>query len=200
MNKVNAIILCGGKSSRLGTDKGLLKLDGKTLVQYSIDTVKPLCNEIIICSNNPDYKKFGYPFVEDIYTNMGPIGGIHSGLNYSGTGINFILSCDMPFISSDAISYILANSDNFPAVIPIHDNKRLEPLCGVYSKSMLPLIEKQIEKKDLKLMNLISASRHSEIEFHTGLSFYHPRLFFNINDKDSLETAIQLLSKNHDYK
>ena len=187
--KTTGIILSGGKSSRMGSDKGLLILNGKPLIQYSIDVLKELCSEIIICANNPAYDTFGYPVIKDVYPDLGPIGGIYTGLLNSGSESNFILSCDMPFINPQIIIYLLSNRDKSLASIPTHGKNIIEPLCALYSKAILPQLKKQIRNKDLKLMNLLKTVDVNWVKMDSGLEFYHPDLFFNVNDQNSLEIA-----------
>jgi len=84
-NKITGIILAGGKSSRMGMDKGFCALNGKPMVQYAIDILEQTCDSIIICSNNSDYELFDLPVIPDIIKDIGPMGGIYSGLKNSKT-------------------------------------------------------------------------------------------------------------------
>jgi len=179
----------------MGTDKGLLKLHGKSLIQYSIDAIKPLCDEIVICSNSAGYEKCGYRIINDIYPGLGPIGGIHAGLYYSSTEKNIILSCDMPFVSTGLLEYLLQQSKKSMATIPVHDNAKTEPLCGIYLKAILPVIEEHIENKDFKLMNVLFRASTQQVEILPGMNLYHPYLFLNINDRDMLKKASKILLK-----
>ncbi len=110
--KITAIILSGGKSTRMGTEKGLTKLNGKFLIEHIVDVVKKVTDEIIIVANSSDYDVFGYKVFSDINKNCGQMGGIYTGLYYSKTKKNIVLSCDIPFVSSEAVKYILDNSEN----------------------------------------------------------------------------------------
>ena len=187
--KNTGIILSGGKSSRMGSDKGLMILHGKPLIQYSIEVLKELCDEIIICANNPGYDMFGFPVIKDVYPDLGPIGGIYTGLLNSNSESNFVLSCDMPFINPQIIIHLLSKREKSLASIPIHGHNLIEPLCAAYSKTILPQLSKQIRNHDLKLMNLLKTIDVNWVNMYSGLEFYHPDLFFNINDQDSLEIA-----------
>ena len=92
MKEIQAIILAGGESRRMGSDKGMLKKDGKPFVQSIIEAVKPLTARIMIISSNKDYKRFGYPVYEDIVKGKGPVGGIYTGLNHSRYEYNLVLA------------------------------------------------------------------------------------------------------------
>ena len=187
--KTTGIILSGGKSSRMGSDKGLLILHGKPLIQYSIDVLKKLCDEIIICANKPGYDTFGFPVLKDVYSDLGPIGGIYTGLLNSGSESNFVLSCDMPFINHQMLTYLLSKKNKNFVSIPIHGQNIVEPLCAIYSKAILPQLKTQIRNQDLKLMNLLKTIEVKWVKIDSGFEFYHPNLFFNVNDQDSLEVA-----------
>ena len=95
--KYTAIILAGGKSSRMGSDKGLVLLNGKPMISYIIEILKKMQIPIIIISNNENYKQFGLPVFADIIKEKGPLGGIYTGLKNSKTESNIIVSCDVPF-------------------------------------------------------------------------------------------------------
>ena len=112
------IILAGGKSSRMGADKGLLELGGKPLITYAFQALSGLCTTILISSSSEAYHSFGYQVIEDVFPGIGPMGGIYSALGKSKTEKNLILSCDLPFASKELMSYILQNSDVHQVAVP----------------------------------------------------------------------------------
>ncbi|PLX09954.1 MAG: molybdenum cofactor guanylyltransferase [Marinilabiliales bacterium] len=156
--EISGIILSGGKSSRMGSEKGMKIFNGKPLIEYAIEALGISCKNIIISTNNPEfYEKYNIPLIKDEIKNIGPMGGIYSCLRQSNTEYNLVLSCDMPFIDKELISYLInAISSDYTAVVPVHDENKLEPLCAVYSRTSLITIEKQIWKEDYKLMNLLN--------------------------------------------
>jgi molybdenum cofactor guanylyltransferase len=78
--QITGFILAGGQSSRMGTDKAMLQIDGKTLMERAIEICKPFCHEILISSNNPKHGNFGFAVISDEINNCGPMGGIYSCL------------------------------------------------------------------------------------------------------------------------
>ena len=157
---VTGIILAGGASRRMGMDKGLCNFNGKELVRYSIDLLLPICNNLLISSNNEAlYSKFGYPIIVDAHKNIGPLGGIYSCLKQSATTDNLVLSCDMPFLSSELLRTVLSLSESYDIVVPQHNNSYLEPLAAYYSVSIIPIIEESIANDDFKLINLFNKVR-----------------------------------------
>ena len=109
---ITGIILAGGKSSRMGTDKGFLVLKGKSFIQHSIDVLKPLVSEIIIVSDNPEYDAFNFKRIEDIIKDAGPIAGICSGLKASSSQYNLVLSCDIPLIKAEILQKLINAINN----------------------------------------------------------------------------------------
>ena len=112
-DKITAFILAGGKSQRMGTDKGLLPLAGKPFVSHICEAVKSIVGEnIVIVSSNADYDFLGYKRIEDLVSDKGPVGGIYTALQYSRAKLNFILSVDAPLVSAELLLWILENKND----------------------------------------------------------------------------------------
>ena len=91
----------------MGIEKGLLELNGERVIERIFKIVSSIFNEILLSTNDSgSYSSLGVPTVGDYFLNCGPLGGIHVGLSKSTTEKNFIISCDMSFISEEAIRYI----------------------------------------------------------------------------------------------
>ncbi len=193
--KITGIILAGGKSSRMGRDKGWIELNNKPLINYAIEALKPYCDELVISSNSTEYKSLGYPVYEDKIKNCGPMGGIYSSLLYSSSRLNMVLSCDMPLISSELIEYILVKCIEGKLSVPIHGANLMEPLCAVYPLEAISHLKKSIEKEKLKLIDLVNSIPTEQIKIDPSQYFYHPDLFLNINKPGDLERASSLLQK-----
>jgi molybdenum cofactor guanylyltransferase len=188
------IILAGGMSRRMGADKGLVMFKGKPLIQYSIDVFSAICSEILISSNSGEYANLGYKVVPDIYSGIGPMGGLYSCLKNSANEINLVLSCDMPFVTVEVFDHLLAVRGNSQVCIPWHENEKYEPLCGVYTNAILNEMEVFIKNENYKLPDLFKhisflPFRISEID--PLLSNHY---FLSINSPSDLEIANQLYS------
>lgn len=186
---VNGYILAGGKSSRMGTDKGLMMLNGKATVQHVIEQMQPAVDKVIIVSNNPDYKKFGLEVIGDLIKDIGPAGGIYSALSHANSNYVFIMSCDMPFINSGAIKLLIEKSNQLQITLPEYEN-RIEPLFGVYSKECLPQLEKLIHQGTIKLQDLVSQFELLKVNVDNN-ELFHESFFMNINTKEDFENALQ---------
>lgn len=182
--QVTGIILSGGQSTRMGTDKALLLLKGKTLLENAIEICNPVCNEILISSNNSEHEKFGYKIVPDEFTNCGPLSGIYSALKKSQTEWNFIISVDAAFVKPDFIHTLLNNANNFDAVVPYH-NFGKEPLISMYNKSGLRVMLEHLQSKNLKIHNLLNALNTKYINSQSWVEKF-PEIFRNLNRPDDL--------------
>lgn len=181
--KITAIILAGGKSTRMGQDKGLMLFDGKPMIEHIINTVNPIVNNIIIITNNKKYTQFGHPIYADIYTAKGPLAGIHAGLSNSTTSLNFVLSCDTPFINQALLNLLKNNYNNEDVIIPKKENDT-HPLIGIYNKSCLDILKNELANNRLKLKLAIQKMDFKIIDANQ----FNTKLFNNINSKNDIET------------
>jgi molybdopterin-guanine dinucleotide biosynthesis protein A len=129
---ITGIILAGGRSSRMGTDKGLLDLNGKAFITYSIDALSPFVSKILIISDNDAYDAFNVERVEDIIKDSGPLAGIFTGLNKSKTTYNLVLSCDIPLVQSNVLNMLIEAQDDHHDIVQIESNGRAMPLIALY--------------------------------------------------------------------
>lgn len=187
-DQLTGIILSGGKSSRMGKEKGLVDFQGKPLISYAINAIKPLVNSIIIGANNElnEYQKLGYKIVEDEVRHIGPLGGILSALRQSDTMYNIILSCDMPFINKEALQFMNQQRNDYDIVVAAHNGNKIEPLCGIYSKNTLPIIENAIENGNYKLRDIFGKVSFATVNINASLPFYSDKLFYNINKPEDI--------------
>ncbi|WP_370476616.1 molybdenum cofactor guanylyltransferase [Tamlana flava] len=129
---ISGIILAGGKSSRMGTDKGFLSFKGKLFIEHSIDALNPLVSEIIIISDNAAYDAFKLRRIEDEIKDAGPLAGLYSGLKQSKTEYNLVLSCDIPLITSEILTLLIEAVDVNSEVIHIESKNKTMPLIALY--------------------------------------------------------------------
>jgi molybdopterin-guanine dinucleotide biosynthesis protein A len=181
---ISAFILCGGKSSRMQSEKGLVKFKNKPFIQWVIDAIKPISNNIFLVTDNPDYSFFGYTIVADVYKDKGPIGGIYSALNRSETEYNLILSCDVPNISTSVIQkYLINKMTNNHDVTFLSDDKNIYPLIAIYNKRLVPKFFDAITSDKLKLVSLLNELDCQNIKVKAeDFEFLK-----NINTKEELE-------------
>ena len=176
-----AIILAGGKSSRMKEDKGLMLLDGKPMIQYVIDVVSPFVDELIIVSNNSEYEQFGYPVCEDLIKDKGPLAGIYTGLYHSQSETNIVLSCDVPYVTPDLISYLIEEHKSHQITIPKKE-ERTHQLIGVFSKSCEASLFMSLEKGQLKLLDAFKNLNLNVVD----ANHFDEKVFANLNSPNDI--------------
>lgn len=168
---IGALILMGGKNSRMnGNVKGLLKLNNITFLERIKDTLDDFSNIYLSINykfsknQKQDFKQMGFKLIEDIYKEIGPLGGIYSSLLNCKEEYLFITACDMPFITKKNIEVLCDKiNENIDIVVFCDKHGRLYPLSAIYSKKVLPIIEEMIGKKYYKLSYLIEKSNFVKI-------------------------------------
>ncbi|WP_052143582.1 molybdenum cofactor guanylyltransferase [Wocania ichthyoenteri] len=180
---ITGIILAGGKSSRMGTDKSFLMLNEKPFIQYSIEALKPLVSEIIIVSDNQNYDAFGFKRVNDITKNAGPIAGICSGLEASSTTYNLILSCDIPLINSEILKKLIHAVDDDSEIIQIENQGKTMPLIALYKRHIKDIFNDFLQKNERRLRIAVKACNSKNII----LEKVHEFSTMNVNTKEELK-------------
>jgi molybdopterin-guanine dinucleotide biosynthesis protein A len=175
----------------MGTDKGLLDFNGKTIVQKIIEQLQLAVNKTILVSNNAEYKKFGLEVIPDLIKDKGPTGGIHAALSYTDSEKIFVVTCDMPNITTKAIQYMMEQASHSQITLPLNHGK-VEPLFGVYSKKCLPLWQQLIEQGMIKLQEMVTHFDLLKINVDNN-DLFSDSLFLNINDKNDFQKALKQL-------
>lgn len=171
-NIKSCIILCGGKSSRMGRDKGSMIIQDKPMIKHILSTLNHQINEAIIVLNeqaridrysefiNPQDYTYTITFVEDKIKDKGPMPGIMTGLSYINSDYALILPCDSPYVSKNYIQTIFSEINNdYQAIVPYHNTENKlrtsEPLHSIYNKNIVPIIENLVEEDTLHIKGLI---------------------------------------------
>lgn len=183
----SAVILAGGRSTRMGREKSMIEVDGVPMIQRVYQTLSPLFPEVIIVTNDPDrYDSIPCRKVPDIYPGAGSIAGVHAGLANASFDRIFAVACDMPFLSPPLIREICRLSEGFDAAIPFSDTG-FEPLHGVYARSGLPLFEDALSRGELRIYDLYPRMNHRIIPWDDISSIDGARdSFRNINTPNDL--------------
>ena len=130
---ITGVILAGGASSRMGSNKALLPYRGGRFIEAIHRKLAGLFDEVLVVTNTPDqYAFLPCRKVADEFEGMGALAGIHAGLRHSASGI-FVVACDMPYLNSDLILHLVSRAPGFDAVIPRTD-AGYEPLHAIYSE------------------------------------------------------------------
>ncbi len=147
--KFAALVMAGGQSSRMGTNKALLQAHpgGSTLIEIVVEKVRQAgAQEVLIVANvREPYEFLGLPIVEDAVAGAGPLGGIMGGLHASNYEQNLVVACDMPNINPLVIQHMAALTGECDAVVPRWIDSsgavHVEPLHAIYARAAQPKLE-----------------------------------------------------------
>jgi molybdenum cofactor guanylyltransferase len=189
-SNITGIILSGGRNSRMGVNKSMLKIGDRTVIEIIVDLMQSLFSELILSTNSSEeYSFLQLTTVADLYKDAGPLAGIHAGLRRSATRENVIISCDLPLMSREMLEYLATVPSNKSVVIS-RVAGFIQPLPGRYAKELLPAIEKILatasNHKSKSLYNLYTQV-DTEITDPSHLPFFRDELFFNMNSKNDYE-------------
>ena len=180
----SAIILAGGKSRRFGSDKTALEINGVRIIEAISEKLKLFFPEIIIAGSG--FNIPGAREVPDIYRGAGPLGGIHAGLSAASNEVCFVVACDMPNLYMPFVKSLLDASADCDIVLPA-TGEYVQPLCAVYKKKLLPLIERLLAQNIRPVSKLYETSKVCHIEVPQNKGNPENNMFFNINYRGDFE-------------
>ena len=184
-----AIILAGGKSSRMGFDKQFIEVNQDRLMDIVINKLKEEFKEIIIVTNKPEkYYKNQYIVTKDIIEGKGPLSGIHAGLKLSSSRYAFVVACDMPHINLDYIRYMkeFIGNENIDGCVTKY-GELVEPFNGFYSKRIIEDIEKHLLNQRRSINSLLKELNIKYVEESKAREFSSNwDMFINLNTQEDL--------------
>ena len=205
MIDIDAYILIGGRSSRLGQDKAAADLGGQTLAGRAFETVSealPNSRVTFVAANDAQFAiqaiVAGGRFVFDLVEGRGPLGGLHAALADTRAEWIFLMACDYPFISSEFIRLLIEKDrSGFGAVVPTQFDGRMQPLTALYRvETARPVVQEIIDRPRVP-PPLHEIVKELEPLVVTPSDYRHlagaDKLFMNINTVDQLESARELL-------
>jgi molybdopterin-guanine dinucleotide biosynthesis protein A len=187
ITNLTGFILLGGKSSRYGTNKAFVEIEGVRLVDRVAGVMQSIFDRVVLVTNTPgEYTYLGIPMVEDLIKGLGPMGGIYTGLMTMKNACGFFVACDMPFLSEGLIRHMVDVRDDFDAVVPRMD-WMLEPLHALYTKKCLPVIQEAIGRHEHQIFKCFARLRMRYVD-EEELRLWDPELrsFFNVNKPQDL--------------
>lgn len=181
-----AFILCGGKSSRMGEDKGLIPFLNSPMIEHTINALNLRQVPITLITSNNDYNQFGLDMIADSYTDKGPLAGIHAGLLHSKYNVNIVLSCDTPLIPTALIQHLIESYNDDDALIVSIDG-RAHPLIGIYHKRIIPELEALIKEENLRLSQLHERIKTRTLDLTDHSIFGNQHFYANMNRMEELK-------------
>ena len=129
MDDLQAFILAGGASSRMGTDKSLLPIEGQTFTERIAETLLKLTDTVSVVGRETDLR---LPAVPDVYPQWGALGGLHAALTACKRDWAIVVACDLPFVTAELFLFLAEKRMDHEAVVPIQEDKRPQPLAALY--------------------------------------------------------------------
>ncbi len=184
------VILAGGQSSRMGTNKALLEFEGESLIQRLAHRFTDWFAQVVVVTNSPEtYAFLGLPMAGDRIPGLGPLGGLESGLRASRYDYAFFCATDMPFVDEGLVRFMVGQAPGHDVVVPLLQGE-YEPMHAVYGRSCLPRITELIDARRLKLLNVYEGARLRTVSEDEVRPYGEPeKLFFNCNTPADLEQA-----------
>ena len=165
--KATIIIMAGGGSQRMGTDKSLLLIDGQPIIKRIYEQIRDCFDQILISANEKDkYAFLGLKVIPDKVPEQGPLMGIASVLEVSDNELNFITACDIPYIELGCVRRMLveAGRSNADIVVPINNKSMYEPLFAVYRRSALKAINKVLSSGSRKISDVFASCKVKTVQ------------------------------------
>jgi molybdopterin-guanine dinucleotide biosynthesis protein A len=191
-SSATAVVLAGGKSSRMGQPKALLPFDGVPLISHLVATLRTLfANVVVVVAPGQHLPAMPVTLVHDDVAHQGPVGGICYGLRAAPGEICFVTSCDAVFLNTSLIAHLVSRLADHDVVVP-HWRGRLQPLHAVYRRRVVPLLEGQLARGELRPVYLFDKVPTLQIG-EDEIRRFDPEgaSFFNMNTADDYAEAIR---------
>jgi molybdenum cofactor guanylyltransferase len=193
---MTALILAGGKSSRMGTDKALLKLGKRTVLEELTWLANSLFDEtFIIASQEKNYQRLdlGHAIVlNDFWENNGPLVGLYTGLSYSTHPVSCVLTCDMPFVDTALLRGLAeAWNEEYDAVCPVDADGDRQPFPGIYTRASRHFIRLLLDRRETAMRRLFDV-----LVFQTmKLGKKKSELLLNMNNPQDYVRVIEKINE-----
>ncbi len=183
-------LLAGGKSSRMGTDKAFLDFGGETLLCRALGVLKTACGSVKIIGDPAKFTSAG-PVIADVFPGCGPLAGIHAALAASQSELNAILAVDMPFVSAEVVSFLLAVAEDSGAIVTVPRTRAgFQPLCAVYRRDFTFTAEQALRAGNYKIDATFAGVRLRIVdEPELAAAGFSEKNFLNINTPEDRHAA-----------
>lgn len=179
---ISAFIIAGGKSRRFGADKALFEYRGRPLIEHVIEAIRPVTGRIAIAADDGGrFRYLGLPCYPDAIPGAGAFGGVYTALLRSETERVFVAACDMPWLDTGLIRFIVSVSEGYDVTIP-RPNGRFEPLHAVYSGACTAHMRDSLERGGRRIISFFENVSIRTVTDEEISRFGDPdRIFRNIN-------------------
>ena len=199
----SAVILAGGVGSRLGKEKSLIEFDGRPLIQWSVEKLALLVEDVVVVARGPEQAGLLEDLIPDAsiacdsVSGYGPVAGLAAGMELARNEYVLAIGCDLPFLNVDVVNILFEQAQGWDAAVPMRENGMIEPLHSVYKRDALhSACQNAIEHGERKIRLPLSMLRVKYVAVEL-LKNPDPELltFFNLNTREDLDLARSLWSK-----
>jgi molybdopterin-guanine dinucleotide biosynthesis protein A len=196
VRNISGVILAGGENRRMPVPKAFIRVGRERIIDRSVSTLKGIFQEVLIVTDTPgDYIYIGVPLLGDIYSVRGPMTGTLTALISSSTRWIFVMACDMPFAEERLIRHLTLCRKGSDAVVPVL-NDMAQPLFALYSKSLIPGMERAVLRRRQSLKDFLTEKRVKYVsereirEIDPGA-----RSFINLNTPEDRDIHVRHLTE-----
>ncbi len=186
---ISGAVLAGGSGRRVKSDKALLTLNGTTLLERSIGILMPAVSRVVVAVGMANrYTVQDVEFIGDPIPACGPLGGVLAALEESTADEVFVLACDLPFITTDVIRFLIEAEPGCAIVVPSSEGD-VQPLCGRYAVSLKGALRGFLQGGGRKVRDFVASLPNKVVDIAPGHFLYRPYLLSNVNTDEELKFA-----------
>jgi molybdopterin-guanine dinucleotide biosynthesis protein A len=161
---LTAIVLCGGRSTRMGQDKGALPVGDETMLDRIVRIVRTIAEEVIVVSRHVQQAPAGVTIVNDPVEDLGPLAGLAAGLAASTSDLNIVVACDMPLIKPQVLQRLVSMiGDTDDACVTVADG-HASALCGVYRSRVAKDAQALLDSGERRVMRLLDRVQTKRVD------------------------------------
>jgi molybdopterin-guanine dinucleotide biosynthesis protein A len=183
--RCSALLLAGGKSTRMGRDKAFLEIDGEPLWHRQLATLRALSPDELMIAAPPCPEWSDCDVIADEIPNAGPLGGIAAALRKCASSHLVVLAIDLPRLTTGFLQTLGDFCDNRRGVVP-RNNDRFEPLAAIYPQSCAELAGAALRRGDFSMQDFVRAAIEVGLLLPREVSAKEASLFTNLNTPDDL--------------
>lgn len=195
MMNTEAFILAGGRSARMGSEKGLVEFRGQRMIQCIIHAAEGAGLPVSLIASDTRYREFGIAVYSDEYPGLGPLGGLYTALRHCKTSELLLLSCDIPLLKSEHL-FLLLERHRPGHITAAGDERGLHPLCAVYPAGILNEVEERIKAGNRRMLDLLGSMPLISVNIQQGgrtsplLNFNSPADFLTFEAMEENQVSV----------
>ena len=193
---LSAIILCGGRSRRMGADKATLDWMGQPMIRHIIDNLQEADELLLAVGSQRSESLRDFRQALDRFPGGGPLAGIHAGLLECRHDVAFVTGCDLPFADLETAGFLRSlMKPGDDAVIPAESGGRVHPLCALYHRQIAPRLEEKLRVGSCRVMD---ALRELSVRYVPADTLPNGgRELVNLNTPDEYQNALGAANAKH---